>query len=118
MARFLVYNVMMFIIGRMRNNNIKDLGVPKFLVNKWLNIKQDKSRFVDPNCQVDNKDDVSSYSETTLSKLSSPRVRIRRGKLHSKFSNKNVGISSLNEKRSRAMSQFNIEENISSKEIH
>ena len=50
---------------------VKDLGVPKFLVNKWLNIQNAKSKFADLNCQFDNKDDVSVYSETTQSVLSS-----------------------------------------------
>lgn len=49
---------------------VKDLGVPKFLVNKWLNIQNAKSKFADTNCQFDNKDDVSVYSETTQSMLS------------------------------------------------
>ena len=28
-----------------RIKSIQDLGVPKFLVNKWLNIKKGKSKF-------------------------------------------------------------------------
>ena len=49
---------------------VKDLGVPKFLVNKWLNIQNGKSKFAEINCQIDNKDDVSVYSETTQSIIS------------------------------------------------
>lgn len=40
----------------------QDLGVPKFLVNKWLNIKEGKSKFNQKSCQIDNPADVSEYS--------------------------------------------------------
>jgi hypothetical protein len=40
-------------------------------VNKWLNIGAKKSKFGQPGCQVDNKEDVSVYSESTYSKISS-----------------------------------------------
>ena len=64
--------------------------MPKFLVNKWLNIKQDKSKFTQLRCQVDNKDDVSVYSETTMSIVSSPKLRqISLKKQTSKFSSSN-----------------------------
>mmetsp|Transcript_13373 Transcript_13373/g.15506 ORF Transcript_13373/g.15506 Transcript_13373/m.15506 type:complete len:153 (-) Transcript_13373:1246-1704(-) len=56
------------------NSAIQDLGVPKFLVNKWLNIQAEKSKFSSIRCQVDNKDDVSVYSETTQPLLSSKLV--------------------------------------------
>lgn len=39
-----------------------DLGVPKFLVNKWLNLKNSKSKFIQKSCQIDNAADVSEYS--------------------------------------------------------
>lgn len=47
---------------------MKDIGVPKFLVNQWLGIQPEKSGFQKPENQVDNQDDVSIYSETTTEK--------------------------------------------------
>lgn len=43
-------------------NTAHDLGVPKFLVNKWLNVQNPKSKFVKKSCQIDNAADVSEYS--------------------------------------------------------
>ena len=53
------------------NQNVtNNLGLPKFLVNKWLNIKPNKSKFNNSQNRVDNADDVSVYTDTTISKLS------------------------------------------------
>jgi len=41
---------------------IKELGLPKSLVNKWLDIENPKSWFVKKRCQVDNSADVSLAS--------------------------------------------------------
>ena len=30
------------------SSGIQDLGVPKFLINKWLNIQNKKSKFAEP----------------------------------------------------------------------
>lgn len=57
---------------------IKDLGVPKFLVNKWLNIGLKKSKFEQAHCQIDNQEDVSVYSESSCSKISSKNVSLSR----------------------------------------
>ena len=49
---------------------IEEIGVPRFLVNQWLNIQPKKSSFVNEENQVDDKEDVSVYSETTMSQKS------------------------------------------------
>jgi hypothetical protein len=43
-----------------QQKGVKDLGVPKFLVNKWLNIQNPKSKF--QNCKIYNPSDVSVFS--------------------------------------------------------
>jgi len=88
--------------------------VPKFLVNKWLNIGQEKSKFVDPNCQLDNKDDVSVYSESNFSKFSSPKGRkFGRVPKFSKFSNSNLASKIFKNDRSEAISQFDDNDSLS-----
>lgn len=90
------------------SEKIKELGVPRALVNKWLNIQQNKSKFKELRCQVDNKDDVSVYTETTYSKISSPCMHsallAAKG---AKFSNKNV--ASVFKKSKLSEKSFNIE---------
>jgi hypothetical protein len=44
---------------------LKDIRVPRFLINKWLNIEIPKSKFIKESCRIDNADDVSEYSESS-----------------------------------------------------
>ena len=66
---------------------IKDLGVPKFLVNKWLNIQNGKSKFVQKSCQIDNSADVSMTSEYTASNksIAPPQILEEKQRRKSKF---------------------------------
>ena len=41
--------------------------MPKFLVNKWLNVSMAKSKFGEDRCKIDNPADISEYSVTTRS---------------------------------------------------
>ncbi|CAI2379987.1 unnamed protein product [Moneuplotes crassus] len=52
-------------VDRRNLQSAQDLGVPKFLVNKWLNVQNQKSKFVQKSCQIDNAADVSEYSVTS-----------------------------------------------------
>ena len=47
-----------------------NMGVPKFLVNKWLNVGWTKSKFVQKSWQIDNEDDVSKTSDWSRSSVS------------------------------------------------
>lgn len=68
-------------------DKIKDLGVPKFLVNKWLNIQNGKSKFVQKSCQIDNSADVSMASEYTVSNksIAPPKIPEEKQRRKSRF---------------------------------
>jgi hypothetical protein len=51
-------------------NAALSVGVPKFLVQKWLNIEGPKSKFNQKSCQVDNEEDISEYSEYSMTSMS------------------------------------------------
>ena len=69
---------------------IKNMNVPKFLINKWLNIQNQKSKFAQRANQFDNEEDISIYSEITQSNKS--------------VINSNLAISSM-KRRSRISSK-------------
>lgn len=85
----MTYNVQIFIgSNKVDYSKLKDLGVPKYLINQWLGIQPEKSGFKKPENQVDNKDDISIYSETNTE---SSNLMSRAGALRkSRFSNNNV----------------------------
>lgn len=72
-------------IQNLRDNN--NFGVPQFLINKWLNIGNKKSKFIEKRCQIDNQDDVSVPTDTVRSSISSVAVTIQqKGARSSRFS--------------------------------
>ncbi|CAI2359754.1 unnamed protein product [Moneuplotes crassus] len=70
-----------------RKAAIQNLGVPKFLVNKWLNVKNTRSHFRQSHCQIDNKDDVSIYSGSSFS-IVSPIKMSKKSFISNKINNK------------------------------
>ena len=53
------------------------MGVPKMLAKKWLKVDNYKSWFVEKKNQIDNAEDISIYSETSNSVISSASRKLK-----------------------------------------